>query len=555
MDATKRLYIGDFLAEGSCKKVFNVAASIRSSVDYIDKYKKLRFRLPQHILQNIYVDVPPEIDSKDVVVSRIVFRNYYDYENNINNVNSHLLFAKQGYAPKIYGIVTFIEPKPHNLSGSIVFARIPGYPTPLDQLKKDLKEELFSDNFITMYIFQEKCITDLRTQIDRIYNKIKIINSKRPEIVDKALNEMIDNRVVKYLDDSINMYIDTIGSIELDYKPGNICLQKIDESESESASASTSASTSASAPINYKWTSFDFDVGFTRKINEIPEETKLMFVENAKIYMKVIFFITLSYCFRTRIISDPETTELNEKAINVMAEKIKGIYHIDYDVILKMIKYFVTFNFIKNKSLKIFEGDPIGDYPYMKNTPEYMLRFYAEQYYNQYNDQYGKILVLKTDKIKEAYHNNINPIERDAKIICGILGLDFPGSSVGRAMSTAIPFTSNPYEINPFASGQLPLPASRQLPLPASRQLPLPASRQLPLHSSRQLLPPIKETEIVLSPNPNEIAITPTQNSGLVRQNSYNGQDGGKKRKTTKSNKTKNKKHKRKSRKYTRSRK
>jgi hypothetical protein len=49
------------------------------------------------------------------------------------------------------------------------------------------------------------------------------------------------------------------------------------------------------------------------------------------------------------------------------------------------------------------------------------------------------------------------------------------------------------------------------------------------------LLPPIQETEIVLSPNPNEIAITPTQNTGLVRQNSYNGQDGGKKRNNKKS--------------------
>jgi hypothetical protein len=192
MAATKRLYIGDFLAEGSCKKVFNVAASIRSSGDYIDKDKKIRFRLPQHILQNIYVDVPPEIDSKDVVVSRIVFRYYLDYKNNINNVNSHLLFAKQGYAPKIYGINTLIEPKQHNLSGSIQFLRVPGYPTPLDLLIEDLNEELFSDNFITMYIFQEKCIIDLRTQIDSIYNKIKMISSRHPKIVDKALNEMFD---------------------------------------------------------------------------------------------------------------------------------------------------------------------------------------------------------------------------------------------------------------------------------------------------------------------------------------------------------------------------
>jgi len=70
-------------------------------------------------------------------------------------------------------------------------------------------------------------------------------------------------------------------------------------------------------------------------------------------------------------------------------------------------------------------------------------------------------------------------------------------------MSTAIPFTSNPYEINPFAS--------------------------------RQLLPPIQENEIALPPNPNEMPITPTQNTGLVRQNGYDGQDGGKKRNNKKS--------------------
>jgi hypothetical protein len=385
MAATKRLYIGDFLAEGSCKKVFNVAASIRSSGDYIDKDKKIWFRLSQHILQNIFVDVPPEIDSKDVVVSRILFENISDYSNNINNVNSHLLFAKQGYAPKIYGIVISADPKRHNLSGSIQFLSVPGYPTPLDRLQKNLKEELFRNNTVIMYIFQEKCINSLRTQIYYRYDEIKKINITHTKIIDKRLNKMFDTRVVPYLDDSINMYIDTFNMIELDYKPENICLQKIDEPDSISASASASAL----APVEdkYKWTSFDFDVGFTRKINEIPEVIKPEFVKNAKIYMKVIFFITLSFRFRNGMISDLKTTELNERAINVMAEKIKGIYHIDYDVILEMIDFFVTFNSNENKSLKIFDGDPIGDpivvYPYMKNTPEYMLRFYAEQYYNQ----------------------------------------------------------------------------------------------------------------------------------------------------------------------------
>jgi hypothetical protein len=218
------------------------------------------------------------------------------------------------------------------------------------------------------------------------------------------------------------------------------------------------------------------------------------------------------------MISDLKTTELNERAINVMAEKIKGIYHIDYDVILEMIDFFVTFNSNENISLKIFEGDPIGDpiivYPYMKNTPEYMLRFYAEQYYNQKNDQYGKILVLKTDKIKEAYHNNTNPIERDAKIICGILGLDFPGSSVGQEYT----------EVEQNQNNVLP-------PSPPKNQ------NDVLLKS----LLPSNPYEAALPSNPNEIPIIFEQSSNLVQQDGYDGQysyddkKGGKKRNNKKS--------------------
>lgn len=510
MDAKKRIYIGNFLAEGSSKTVFTVDASIRSGGDYTIKTSRKNFTITQTILENIYVDVPPEIDSKDIVVSRIAFTDYIDYYNNVNNINYHLLFGRNGYAPKIYGIVISVEPKPHNLSGSIGFARVPGYPAPLFGLNKDIKPGLFADNFLTMYIFQEKCIADLKTHIDRFYNKIKRISSTHPEIIDKAINEMIDNRVIKYLDNSINSYIDIIGAIELDYKPGNICLQKIDESAS------------ASASINYKWTSFDFDDSFTRGINQIPKDMKSKFIEYAKIYMKVIFFITLAFCFRTNEFSTPKSIEINEKTTQVMAEKIMGVYHINYDNILEMIKYFVNFNQTYNVSLKVFFGKPIRGYPYMKNTPEFMLRFYAEQYYNHDNGKSGKSLFFKSDEIKDAYNEKTNSVERDAKIICGILGLDFPGNSTVQAMSQqAIPFTSNPYEINPFVSGQI--------------------------------LPPIQENEVLIPPNPDEIPITSPRSNGLMRQDGVKEQDGGRKRKNIKSKK--NKKHKRKSRKHTHSRK
>ncbi len=514
MDAKKRIYIENFLAEGSSKTVFTVDASIRSGGDYTIKTSRKSFTITQTILENIYVDVPPEIDSKDIVVSRIAFTDYIDYYNNVNNINCHLLFGRNGYAPKIYGIVTSVEPKPHNLSGSIGFARVPGYPAPLFGLNKDIKPGLFADNFLTMYIFQEKCIADLKIHIDRFYNKIKRISSTHPEIIDKAINEMIDNRVIKYLDNSINSYIDVIGAIELDYKPGNICLQKIDESVSASSSAS----------INYKWTSFDFDDSFTRGINQIPKDMKSKFIEYAKIYMKVIFFITLAFCFRTNKFSSPEIAALNEKTTQVMAEKIIGVYHINYDNILEMIKYFVNFNQTYNVSLKVFFGKPIRGYPYMKNTPEFMLRFYAEQYYNHDNGKSGKSLFFKRDEIEDAYNEKTNPVERDAKIICGILGLDFPGSSGIQAMSQqAIPFTSNPYEINPFISGQMLPP------------------------------PPIQENEVLIPPNPDEIPITSPRSNGLMRQDGVKEQDGGRKRKNIKSKK--NKKHKRKSRKHTHSRK
>jgi len=158
MDAKKRLYIGDFLAEGSSKAVFKVDASIRSGGDYTIQTSRKNFVLTQNILEKVYVDVPPEIDSKDVVVSRIAFRDYIDYYNNINNLNYHLLFGRSGYAPKIYGIVISIVPKPHNSSGSIVFARVSNYPSPIIGLNKEFKPDMFTDNLITMYIFKKNVL-------------------------------------------------------------------------------------------------------------------------------------------------------------------------------------------------------------------------------------------------------------------------------------------------------------------------------------------------------------------------------------------------------------
>lgn len=534
MDAKKRLYIGDFLAEGSSKAVFKVGASIRSDGDYNDKVKnknhvpKKPITLTQNILEKIYVEVPPEIDSNDIAVSRIAFTGYIDYYNNINNLNFHLFFGRSGYAPKIYGIVTSVEPNPKaaNPIKALGFSRVPGYPAPLSGLNKNFPPEMFTNNFVTMYIFQEKCIADLKTDIEGIYNnKIKKISTTYPRIIDRALNEMFDNKIVKYLDTSIDTYIDTIGAIELDYKPGNICLQKIDEPDLLAYTPDL-ASASVSTENKYKWTSFDFDDSFTRGIKQVPEVIKSEFVKYAKLYMKVIFFSTLAFSFRTNIFSSTKTKDINEMATLVMAKKIKEVYHIDYDVILEMISFFVGFNKNHNPGLKVFSSHSIPGHPYMSNTPEYMLRFYAEQYYNIDYGSSGKRLSFKSKQIEDAYNDNTNPVERDAKIICGILGLDFPGNSVVRAMSTA---SSIPFISNPFASGQMHL-------LPS----PQPNPDELPITSP---------------PNPDELPITlPSQSKRLRRQDSNNEQEGGRKRKNTKSKK--NKKHKyRKSHKRSHSRK
>lgn len=524
MDVKKRLYIGDFLAEGSSKAVFKVGASIRSDGDYNNKVKnknhvpKKPITLTQEILSKIYIDVPPEIDSNDIVVSRIAFTSYIDYYNNINNLNLHLFFGRSGYAPKIYGIVTSVEPNrsaPNPLTAT-GYSRVPGYPAPLSGLNKNFPPEMFKNKFVTMYIFQEKCIADLKTQIERIYDKIKLVSSKHPKIIEKALNEMIDNRIVKYLDDSVDTYVDKIGAVELDYKPGNICLQKLDEPDSTTPDLTTpTAAAVIPKQINYKWTSFDFDYSFTRGIKQVPEDIKSEFVKYAKLYMKIIFFSTLAFSFRTNDYSSSNTKDINEMATLIMAKKIKEEYHIDYDVILGMISFFVDFNQNHNPKLKVFSSESIPGHPYMSNTPEFMLRFYAEQYYNIDYGSSGKKLSFKSKQIEDAYNDNTKPVERDAKIICGILGLDFPSSPVVRAMSSA---SAIPFIKNPFASGQMSL-------LPS------------PPNPDEMLLPP---------PNPDEMPIgspITSPSKRLQRQDSNNEQDGGRKRKNTKSKKNKKHKH------------
>lgn len=528
MDPKKRLYIGDFLAEGSSKAVFKVDANIRPGGDYAIRTPGNNFVLTQEILSKIYIDVPPEIDSKDIVVSRIEYDGYIDYHKNIDGLNMHLLFGRSGYAPKIYGIVTSIEPNPKaaNRLKGIGYSRVEGYPKPFTGLKKSFSQEIFTNNFVTMYIFQEKCIADLKTQIEHIYKKIKSASRINPKIIEKALNEMIDDRIVKYLDDSVDTYVDKISAIELDYKPGNICLQKIDDSAltTPDSTTATAAATPAVVPkqINYKWTSFDFDVKFTRgykqiiQTDQLPEEIKTDFKKYAKLFMKINFFITLTYSFRVYDSSSPEEFQLYAAITPILAKKINEIYGINYEIILKTIVFFVSFNMFYNPIFKVFFGSQRPGQPYMSNTPEFMLRFYAEQYFTHY-DKITRTYItnIPVGPIEDAYNDNTKPVERDAKIICGILGLDFPSSPVVRAMSSA---SAIPFIKNPFASGQMSL-------LPS------------PPNPDEMLLPP---------PNPDEMPIgspITSPSKRLQRQDSNNEQDGGRKRKNTKSKKNKKHKH------------
>ena len=402
MDSKKRLYIGDFLAEGSSKAVFKVGASIRSDPNYSIITANHNFTLSQTELNRIFVEVDPSINSDDVVVARSEFYNYEDYVKTINDIKLHLMFAKSGNAPQIYGILFFIELK--NQKKYLIKS------LDINDVENNIPRPYFVDCYINMFVFQEKCVNDLKTHISNIYNKITKISSSIQNydfLIDTFLNKMVDEEITEHLDTSIGNYIDTLQTIELDYKPANICLQKIETTVSVSASASASAS--------YKWTSFDYDMNFTREFGHIPEDliadgksVKSEFAKYAKLYMKIIFFVSLSYSFRTNQTSG-KIKQITDKIKTILSEKIQNMYGISYDIILETLHFFNDFGLYRKYSfLKIFSG---------KHTPEYMLEFYAEQYFG-YNG-IGKVILPIS--IKDIYNSALGPKERTTILICYIL--------------------------------------------------------------------------------------------------------------------------------------
>jgi len=209
MASSKQLYVGEYLAKGTHKIVFNVAENIlRDGVQYED------INLTPEYLEQIYIIVDPSIDTNAVVVSRIPLY-IDDYERNIENINLHLLFASMNNAPQIYGVVfvaentgyngiQHIETNKFNISPGI---RIINPYKPID----------YQDKNISVFIFQERCIMDLKKQITNMVSNIR----------STAVQEStIESMIFSHLDDSISRYVDEMEIIELDYKTGNVCLQK-----------------------------------------------------------------------------------------------------------------------------------------------------------------------------------------------------------------------------------------------------------------------------------------------------------------------------------------
>ena len=402
MDSKKRLYIGDFLAEGSSKAVFKVGANVwndtkhASYPSYRIQTREHNFILSETELKNIFVEVDPSVDSNTVVVARSELYNYDDYVKTINDIKLHLMFAKTGNAPQIYGILFFLELK-NQKKYSI-------QPLDINNVEYNIPRSYFDDCYISIFVFQEKCINDLKTRISNIYGNITKFSSSIEHydlLIDTFLKRMVDEEIIQHLDTSVGNYVDTLQTIELDYKPANICLQK-----------TVSASASASTPDSYKWTSFDYDMNFTREFGQIPEDltatdgksVKAEFAKYAKLYMKIIFFVLLSYGFRTNQKSE-KIKQISEKIKTIISEKIQSVYGIQYDTILETLRFFNDFGLYRKYAFfKIFAGN---------KTPEYMLEFYAEQYFG-----YNGIL---PDSIKDIYNSSLDPKERTTILVCYIL--------------------------------------------------------------------------------------------------------------------------------------
>lgn len=389
MASTKKLYVGEYLAKGMHKTVFNV-------VEYIlpdgVKYPDGDISLTQEHLEQIHIDVNSTIDACNLVVSRVPLYSD-DYERNIENINLHLMFASMNNAPQIYGVVFVaendgsIETNKSNISPGIHI----GNPyEPNDYIEKN----------ISVYIFQERCIMDLKKQIDNMVSNIKN---------DVLTENTIDEIIFGHLDNSISRYVDEMEIIELDYKTGNICLQKID------------------GPQKYKWTSFDFETIFTRSFRSLPLTLKKDFAKYAKMYMVILMLVTVSYSFRIM----PKHAKLNaeiQKIKNIIKEKLTSVYHIDFNTIIEMLTFFDDYK----------PGEEHWDYEIFTRyyNPEKILFHYAGEYFGANFAKRRSDSVLPSP-IQEEYkkYSPVKSKDRTATLVCGILGLELNGDGGGYSLS------------------------------------------------------------------------------------------------------------------------
>lgn len=395
MASSKKLYVGEYLAKGTYKTVFNVVEHILP-----DGVQNEEINLTPQYLENIYIIVNSGIDVNDVVVSRIPLY-IDDYERNIENINLHLMFASMNSAPQIYGVVFVAESTDHNGIQHIETNQIsisPGI-----HIGNPYEPINYREENISVFIFQERCIMDLKKQMSTA-----VLNIKNDAIPESAIESMI----FSYLDDSISRYVDEMEIIELDYNTGNVCIQKIDGSQ------------------KYIWTSFDFDTVFTRSFRSLPLTLKRDFAYFAKIYMIVLMMITISYSFREprrasngraspgRASTGSATPNAKiQKIKNIISEKLTSVYHIGFNTIVEMLIFFDDYK----------PGKKYWDYEIFTRSynPENTLTHYAGEYFVP-NFQRRNSDVLP-EHIQEVYKQYPSAKERVATLVCGILGLELGG--------------------------------------------------------------------------------------------------------------------------------
>ncbi len=394
MASSKHLYVGEYLAKGTFKTIFNVVEHILpDGVQNEDR----DINITPHHLEKINIIVNTDLDANDVVVSRIPLY-IDDYKQSIENINLHLMFASMNNAPQIYGVVfvdestdstgiKHIETNKFSISPGI---RIIDPYKPIDYREKD----------ISVFIFQERCIMDLKKQIDNM-----VSNIKNDVITESTIESIIESMIFNHLDDSISLYVDEMEFIELDYKVQNICLQKID------------------GPQKYKWTSFDFGTIYTLNFSSLPRDLKYKFAKNSKIYMMILMLITVSYSFRKSRHADPGVKI--RKIKEIISNKLTSDYQINFNTIVDMLDFFDEYKYD-------------GEHKFFTRLchPEFNLTHYAGGYFiADFNRRRSSDVLPEHIQAEYQKYSPSQQNKRTATLVCGILGLEF-GSNTDSLSNT-----------------------------------------------------------------------------------------------------------------------